>query len=122
MTYPVLRTHHHSIRLLIFLFLILSACKKTESKNDDVNIVKSPLKSLDLTINDVKADKINLIIIGKGYADTNVFLKTVRRDLALDGKELIDANTFDKVLFGLFAIEPFKGNLSKFNKIGRAHV
>ena len=114
MNFLISRTHY-SILILMSVLSILAACKKTDSNNDNIGIIKSPLKSLDPTINDPKADRINLIIIGKGYADTNVFLKTVRRDLALDGKELIDANTFDKVLFGLFAIEPFKGNLSKFN-------
>lgn len=98
----------------IFLFLfILCSCSKKGSDN----IIPSTfiLKPLDSSINKLNADRINLILIGKGYKDINAFLATAKRDMAIDGKEIIDANSFDKVLFGLFAIEPFKGNISKFN-------
>jgi len=105
---------HNKIYIIATLFaLIIISCSKVEEDTIKPGVFK--LKPLDSNINNLKADRINLILIGKGYTDINVFLATAKRDLALDGKEIIDPTSFDKVLFGLFAIEPFKGNLSKFN-------
>jgi hypothetical protein len=109
-------TNCHLFLLLYFVISILIGCSKVDSDtNSNNNTPGFILKSLEPSINNIKADRINLILVGKGYRDTSSFLATARRDLAIDGKEIIDPNSFDKVLFGLFTIEPFKGNISKFN-------
>ena len=105
------------LNILWFIFPFFFSCNKEEAIPDGSNVIPKDfiLKSIESKLNDYDADRINLIIIGKGYKDTTEFLATARRDLALNGQEIVDVNTFDKVLFGLFAIEPFKSNISKFN-------
>jgi hypothetical protein len=109
-------TKCHLLLFLCFIISILSGCSKADiGINYENSVPGFLLKSLYPSINKIKADRINLILVGKGYKDINSFLATAKRDLAIDGKEIIDPNSFDKVLLGLFAIEPFKGNISKFN-------
>jgi IgA Peptidase M64 len=105
----------------LFAFFIIvcisfSCNKEKVFTVDEQSVPKNfKLKSFDPQLNNYLADKINIIVLGKGYKDTSEFIITARRDLALNGQEIVDTNTFDKVLFGLFAIEPFKNNISKFN-------
>jgi hypothetical protein len=109
-------TKCHLLLFLYFIISILSGCSKTDLGINYENPAPGfLLKNVYPSINNIKADRINLILVGKGYRDMSSFLATARRDLAIDGKEIIDPNSFDKVLYGLFAIEPFKGNISKFN-------
>lgn len=71
--------------------------------------------------NNADADRINLIIVGTGYASTEQFLSTARRDIAFDTAPILDRNEHvasrpvTNLSYGVFAIEPFRSNKSKFN-------
>ncbi len=70
------------------------------------NSIDFPLKEIQSGSTKINADRINLIVIGKGYNTADEFLTTARRDIAFEGDNVFDADSFDKVLFGLFAVEP----------------
>lgn len=71
--------------------------------------------------NNADADRINLIIVGTGYASTEQFLATARRDIAFDTAPILDRNEHvasrpvTNLSYGVFAIEPFRANKAKFN-------
>jgi hypothetical protein len=112
-----LKTENYNIRLTVYTLLLIIyavSCSKDKTE-EDVQPDNFILKELESGMNIRNGDRINLVVIGKGYTDYNELLNTVKRDLALNGNELYDANTIDKVLLGLFAIEPFKSNKSIFN-------
>ena len=99
----------------LLVFLLLFSCADSDSPSELPADAHSVLRALEAGHNNRLADRLNLIIVGKGYQNMDEFLATVHRDLAFDGVEQPNPESIDKVHFGLFAIEPFKSQRSKFN-------
>lgn len=99
----------------LLFFLILFSCNDSNSPSETAVDIHPLLKAVEPGHNNRLADRINLIIVGKGYQNMNEFLTTMNRDLGFDGLEKPNLESLDKLLFGLFAIEPFKSQRSKFN-------
>jgi hypothetical protein len=101
---------------LLLIFLFLTSCSENQDSNKVADESKLEVKAIIADRNDMVADRINLVFVGQGYLSIDEFLATVKRDISIDGKEVLNPQqSIDKLLFGLFSIEPFKSNLSKFN-------
>jgi hypothetical protein len=109
----ILRENYLLMRLYFILpILCCLACQPDQVPAPEPAFA---LAELEAGHNIREADRINIIVAGKGYESPEEFLRVARRDMAFDGRERNDPETIDKLNFGVFAIEPFAGNRSKFN-------